>query len=211
MRPSRTPPPLASSCHASPRHAAPRRGIEPSRAHSYALLFAGQERRVFDRWGHDLRRRIVGYRLGRGFSPCLSTRGRTYICGALPTLAVTKTERISASAPTSFLCCCCRRRLHPVHRRRESRPPKPRLSGSCTGRGAIRFLGSDYATARFCSSTSASSSSSPCRPTPTVPPLRGPRPTSRPPRMPRLLSPPPPPRGRLEGIHRLSLSCFFLL
>lgn len=73
----------------SARHDAPRvAGL--SRAHSYALLFAGQERRVFDRWGHDLRRRIVGYRLGRGFSPCLSTRGRTYICGALPTLAVTK-------------------------------------------------------------------------------------------------------------------------
>ena len=65
-------------------------GIEPSRAHSYALLFAGQERRVFDRWGHDLRRRIVGYRLGRGFSPRLSTRSRTYICGAVPTLAATK-------------------------------------------------------------------------------------------------------------------------
>ena len=90
MRPSRTPPPpLASPRHASSRRAAGC-GIEPSRAHSYALLFAGQERRVFDRWGHDLRRRIVGYRLGRGFSPRLSTRGRTYICGALPTLAVTK-------------------------------------------------------------------------------------------------------------------------
>ena len=30
-------------------------------------------------------------------------------------------------------------------------------------------------------------------------------------RMSRLLPPSPPPRGRLEGIHRLSLSCFFLL
>ena len=113
MRPSRTPPPpLASPRHASSRRAAGC-GIEPSRAHSYALLFAGQERRVFDRWGHDLRRRIVGYRLGRGFSPRLSTHGRTYICGALPTLAVTKTERISASTPALFLCCCCRRRLRP--------------------------------------------------------------------------------------------------
>ena len=91
MRPSRTPPPpLASPCHASSRRTAGC-GIEPSRAHSYALLFADwRERRVFDRWGHDLRRRIVGYRLGRGFSPRLSTRSRTYIRGALPTLAATK-------------------------------------------------------------------------------------------------------------------------
>ena len=74
-----------------------------------------------------------------------------------------------------------------------SRSPRTRLTGEQAsetpplrilyGRGAIRFLGSDYATARFCSSTSASPSSSPCRPTPTVPPLRRPRPTRRPPRM----------------------------
>ena len=88
----------------SARRAAPRRGIEPSRAHSYALLFAGQERRVFDRWGHDLRRRIVGYRLGRGFSPRLSTRGRTYICGALPTLAVTKQNASPPPRPWRRRC-----------------------------------------------------------------------------------------------------------
>ena len=197
MRPSRTPPPpLASPRHASSRRAAGC-GIEPSRAHSYALLFAGQERRVFDRWGHDLKRRIVGYRLGRGFSPRLSTRGRTYICGALPTLAAAKNRMLVPLL-----------QLPPAT---PSRSPRTRLTGEQAsetppllilyGRGAIRFLGSDYATARFCSSTSASPSSSPCRPTPTVPPLRRPRPTTRPPRMSRLLPPSPPPRGRLEGIN----------
>ena len=48
--PSRTPPPPP----ASPRHASSRRaagcGNEPSRAHTYALIFAGQERRI--RNGH---------------------------------------------------------------------------------------------------------------------------------------------------------------
>ena len=98
---------------ATPRLVTTRRaagcGIEPSRAHSYALLFAGQERRVFDRWGDDLRRRIVGYRLGRGFSPRLSTRSRTYICGVLPTLAAT-TQNASP-------------------------PPRPRRSSAATAAG----------------------------------------------------------------------------
>ena len=124
MRPSRTPPPpLASPRHASSRRAAGC-GIEPSRAHSYALLFAGQERRVFDRWGHDLRRRIVGYRLGRGFSPCLSTRGRTYICGALPTLAAAKNR--------THLHLCLHAHVVPLlllPPATSSRSPRTRLTG----------------------------------------------------------------------------------
>ena len=165
MRPSRTPPPpLASPRHASSRRAAGC-GIEPSRAHSYALLFAGQERRVFDRWGHDLRRRIVGYRLGRGFSPRLSTRGRTYICGALPTLAAAKQI---TSAPRASPTVVHLLLLPPVT---PSRLPRTRSTGEQVsenpplqilyGRGANRFLGSDYATARLGSTASSTSTTSP--------------------------------------------------
>ena len=163
--PSRTPPPPP----ASPRHASSRRaagcGNEPSRAHTYALIFAGQERRI--RNGQGTIRDIGSWLLPtRTWAWPTSLHPAAFISTRSPTLAVTKSDHICLTR--SFLELL----LPPAT---PSRLPRTRSTGEQAsetsplrflyGRGAIRFLGSDHATARLrpsASSTSASPSSSPC-------------------------------------------------
>ena len=136
----------------------------------------------------------MGVRGGGKFSPTLlleaiTLPGRAYILEALANPRQHGTDRICLHAhrpcPPFHLLL-----LPPVI---PSRPPRTRSPGEQAsetpplqilyGRGAIRFLGSDYATARLrssTSSTSASPSSSPCLPTPTVPPPRNLKPRRRP-------------------------------
>lgn len=140
--PSRTPPPPP----ASPRHASSRRaagcGNEPSRAHTYALIFAGQERRIRNGQGNDPRRRIVIVTDSDVGLAHVSPPSRLYKHAiAYPSR---HENQITSASRVRSLNCCCRRRLRPVYRvhgRRESRPPKPRLSGSCTGEGRLGFWG----------------------------------------------------------------------
>ncbi len=89
-------------------------------------------------------------------------------------------NQITSASRVRSLNCCCRRRLRPATL---SRLPRTRSTGEQAsetsplrflyGRGAIRFLGSDHATARLrpsASSTSASLSSSPVVPARVAPP-----------------------------------------
>ena len=164
--PSRTPPPPP----ASPRHASSRRGLRVAGMSRAELI----PTRLFlpVRNGEYVTNKARSETSDRGLLPTrtwvrpTSLHPAAFISTRSPTLAVTKSDHICLTR--SFLELL----LPPAT---PSRLPRTRSTGEQAsetsplrflyGRGAIRFLGSDHATARLrpsASSTSASSSSSPC-------------------------------------------------